>query len=82
VGCGPLYFGHVERPSCVRGVVRGRHAGSTGHVSSLAYDTSRGPDPFRNLLELDPGKLIALRDAARKTYNYRTYERFEAGESW
>ena len=53
------------------GVVRGCHAGSTGHVSSLAYDTSRLPNPFRNLKELRPGNLIALRDATRKTYNDR-----------
>jgi hypothetical protein len=54
----------------------------TDHVSCLAYDTSRGPNPFRNLKELNPGNLIALHDAARKTYNYRTYDRFESGESW
>ena len=58
------------------GVVRGCHAGSTGHVSSLAYDTSRLPNPFRNLKEVRPGSLIALRDATRKTYNDRFYDRF------
>jgi sortase (surface protein transpeptidase) len=58
------------------GVVRGCHAGSIGHVSSLAYDTSRLPNLFRNLKELRPGSLIALRVATRKTYNYRFYDRF------
>jgi hypothetical protein len=40
-GAGSLYLAHVERLACVRGVFRGSHAGSTGHVSCLAYDTSR-----------------------------------------
>jgi LPXTG-site transpeptidase (sortase) family protein len=45
-----------------------------GHAGD--YDTSRIPNPFRNLKELRPGDFITLRDATGKTYNYRIYDRF------
>ena len=45
-----------------------------GHAGD--YYSSRVPNPFRNLKELRPGDLIALRDATGKTYNYRIYDRF------
>ena len=53
---------------------RGSNTYIVGHAGD--YDTSRVPNPFRNLKELRPGDLIALRDATGKTYNYRIYDRF------
>ena len=72
----PLYTSATLKACVCTGVIRGCHAGSTGHVSSLSYDTSRLPNLFRNLKELNPGSLIALRDATRKTYNDCFYDRF------
>jgi sortase A len=53
---------------------RGSNTYIVGHAGD--YDTSRLPNPFRNLKELRPGDLIALRDATGKTYDYRIYDRF------
>ena len=53
---------------------RGSNTYIVGHAGD--YYTSRVPNPFRNLKELRPGDLIALRDATGKTYNYRIYDRF------
>src|SRR5215210_2222380 len=53
---------------------RGSNTYIVGHAGD--YYTSRAPNPFRNLKELRPGDLIALRDATGKTYNYRIYDRF------
>ena len=53
---------------------RGSNTYIVGHAGD--YDTSRVPNPFRNLKELRPGDLITLRDATGKTYNYRIYDRF------
>jgi hypothetical protein len=53
---------------------RGSNTYIVGHAGD--YDTSRVPNPFRNLKELRAGDLIALRDATGKTYNYRIYDRF------
>jgi sortase A len=53
---------------------RGSNTYIVGHAGD--YYSSRVPNPFRNLKELRPGDLIALRDATGKTYNYRIYDRF------
>ncbi len=53
---------------------RGSNTHIVGHAGD--YDSSRIPNPFRNLKELRPGDLITLRDATGKTYNYRIYDRF------
>ena len=53
---------------------RGSNTYIVGHAGD--YDTSRVPNPFRNLKELRPGDLTTLRDATGKTYNYRIYDRF------
>ena len=53
---------------------RGSNTYIVGHAGD--YDSSRIPNPFRNLKELRPGDLITLRDATGKTYYYRIYDRF------
>ena len=53
---------------------RGSNTYIVGHAGD--YDTSRVPNPFRNLKDLRTGDLITLRDATGKTYNYRIYDRF------
>lgn len=43
-----------------------------GHAAD--YDTSRVPNVFRNLKNLQQGDLITLRDTLGRTYNYRAYQ--------